>query len=114
MFPPCESSLYVTKSSPEIKWIRASELVDDPQFIVVGATRFDINQGFLGNCWMLASVATLTLKENKTLFDRVVPPGQSFDSSGTKIVLMHASSGNRSMPTPELLIPHKFSYFTNY
>ena len=30
----------------------------------------------------------------------------------TKIVVAHASSGNRAMPTPELLIPHRFSYFT--
>ena len=29
-----------------------------------------------------------------------------------KIVFTHASSGNHAMPTPELLIPHNFSYFT--
>ena len=45
MFPPCDSSLYVNKSCPETKWIRASELVDDPRFFVGGASRFDINQG---------------------------------------------------------------------
>lgn len=27
------------------------ELVDDPQFIVGGATRTDICQGALGECW---------------------------------------------------------------
>ena len=63
MFPPCESSLYVSKSSPEIKWIRASELVEDPQFFVGGGTRFDINQGELGDCWLLAALANLTLNK---------------------------------------------------
>ena len=47
MFPPCESSLYTTKSSSGITWIRASELVSDPQFFVGGASRFDIKQGIL-------------------------------------------------------------------
>ena len=42
-----------------------------------GATRFDINQGGVGNCWMLASLANLTLHKN--LFNKVVPPNQSFD-----------------------------------
>jgi len=77
MFPPCESSLYVSKSSPEIKWIRASELVEDPQFFVGGGTRFDINQGELGDCWLLAAIASLTLHQK--LFKKVVPHDQDFD-----------------------------------
>ena len=77
MFPPCESSLYVSKSSPEIKWIRASELVEDPRFFVGGASRFDINQGELGDCWLLAAIASLTLHQK--LFCKVVPHDQNFD-----------------------------------
>ena len=56
--------------------------MSDPQFIVDGATRFDVNQGCLGNCWFLAAVATLTLKQHKELFEKVVPSDQSFNPSG--------------------------------
>uniref|UniRef100_A0A3B5QGI8 Calpain-1 catalytic subunit n=1 Tax=Xiphophorus maculatus TaxID=8083 RepID=A0A3B5QGI8_XIPMA len=82
LFPCATSSLGYNELGPRssktsgVRWMRPSELCKRPEFIVDGATRTDICQGSLGDCWLLAAIASLTLNDN--LLHRVVPHGQTF------------------------------------
>ena len=58
----------------EVKWVRAREFWPKGEFIINGPSKDDINQGLLGDCWFLASMAVLA--ERRDLFDVVVPGGQ--------------------------------------
>ncbi|XP_076018558.1 calpain-1 catalytic subunit [Genypterus blacodes] len=83
IFPATASALGFNELGPRsaktsgVRWMRPTEFCNRPQFILDGATRTDICQGSLGDCWLLAAIASLTL--NDTLLHRVVPHGQSFD-----------------------------------
>lgn len=77
-FPANDRSLYYKERLDRpITWLRPKEICDDPQLFVEGYSRFDVQQGELGDCWLLAAVANLTL--HRKLFFQVVPDDQSFD-----------------------------------
>lgn len=61
-----------------VKWLRPVQFSLAPKFFADGVSRFDVNQGELGDCWLVAAMSNLTL--NSKLFDRVVPSDQSFDA----------------------------------
>uniref|UniRef100_A0A8D3EBH7 Calpain 2, (m/II) large subunit b n=1 Tax=Scophthalmus maximus TaxID=52904 RepID=A0A8D3EBH7_SCOMX len=81
-FPAAPSALGFNELGPAshktrgVTWRRPTELVSSPEFIVGGATRTDICQGALGDCWLLAAIASLTL--NEYVMARVVPSDQGF------------------------------------
>ncbi|KAJ8369104.1 hypothetical protein SKAU_G00091320 [Synaphobranchus kaupii] len=66
---------------PGLEWKRPKEFCPSAQFIVDGASRMDMRQGGLSDCWFLSSVASLSLHRN--LLERVVPKGQSFQEGYT-------------------------------
>ncbi|KAM9493947.1 calpain-2 catalytic subunit-like [Clarias gariepinus] len=81
-FPAAPESLGFSELGPNssktrgVQWKRPGELCGNPTFITGGATRTDICQGALGDCWLLAAIASLTLNED--VMARVVPSGQDF------------------------------------
>ncbi|CAH8490324.1 unnamed protein product [Schistosoma turkestanicum] len=76
-FPPNDKSLYFSQKPPkQIQWLRPHEICSNPEFITGGASRFDVRQGELGDCWLLAAIACLSM--DKKLFEQVVAIDQSF------------------------------------
>ncbi|XP_047540964.1 calpain-B-like isoform X5 [Vanessa atalanta] len=77
-FPAIDRSLYYKERLDRpLTWLRPGEMCENPQLFVEGYSRFDVQQGELGDCWLLAAVANLTL--HRKLFFQVVPDDQSFD-----------------------------------
>ncbi|KAM4695301.1 calpain-9 [Discoglossus pictus] len=78
-FPANDASLfYSEKPNIPFVWKRPKDIVKDPEFILGDASRTDVCQGDLGDCWLLAAIASLTL--NEKVLHRVVPPDQNFGS----------------------------------
>ncbi|XP_075302094.1 calpain-13 [Opisthocomus hoazin] len=59
-----------------VQWKRPTELQRNPYLIMDGVSRFDIMQGEIGDCWMLAAVGSLTLQ--KHFLENVLPKDQGF------------------------------------
>lgn len=76
-FPAINTSVFFSCAPPQpFEWKRPTELSQAPQFISDGATRFDVKQGALGDCWLLAAVASLC--QYQRLLCKVVPQDQNF------------------------------------
>jgi len=90
-FPTIDSKVFKKRVLPggqSFEWLRPQEILDrqgvreKAKFVVGGASRLDINQGMLGDCWLLAALASLTQEEK--LMNRVLSSGEydDFDSPG--------------------------------
>lgn len=77
-FKPVHASLTKRPSNPDrsIEWLRPREICRRPKFFVDGASRFDVQQGNLNDCWLLTATANLTA--NERLFRKTVPQDNSF------------------------------------
>ncbi|XP_076190826.1 calpain-13 isoform X4 [Aptenodytes patagonicus] len=60
----------------QIQWKRPTELQRNPYLIMDGVSRFDIMQGEIGDCWMLAALGSVTLQ--KQFLENVLPKDQGF------------------------------------
>lgn len=79
-FPAVDTSLqFSRRMDRHVQWLRPHEIAENPSFFVEGYSRFDVQQGELGDCWLLAATATLT--QDPKMFFRVVPDDQSFDEN---------------------------------
>ena len=68
----------------KVKWMRAKEIAkgngyERPLVFKKNHTRFDINQGYLGDCWFLAALALLPAYPK--VFDNVMDQKQTFDNN---------------------------------
>ncbi|XP_018516067.1 calpain-3 isoform X1 [Lates calcarifer] len=59
-----------------VTWKRPREICPSPQFIVNGASRLDVRQGRLNDCWLLSAITSLAV--HPSLLEKVVPVEQSF------------------------------------
>ncbi|XP_055529101.1 calpain-B-like [Wyeomyia smithii] len=77
-FPPVHASLTKSQSKvdPSIEWLRSGQMCRKPKFFHDGASRFDVRQGSLNDCWLLTATANLTA--NRRLFRKAVPLDNSF------------------------------------
>ena len=68
----------------KVKWMRAKDIAkrygyERPQVFKKNHTRFDINQGGVGDCWFLAALALLPAYPK--VFDNVMDQKQTFDNN---------------------------------
>ena len=75
-FPPCPDSLSFNELGEKISWLRPHQLSANPQLFVDGAGRFDVVQGELGDCWLLAAMSSLAM--DHSILHQVIPQGQGF------------------------------------
>ncbi|KAA0193853.1 Calpain-1 catalytic subunit, partial [Fasciolopsis buskii] len=74
-FPASKVSLGKLKHIREkIDWMRIKEINPQARFFLDGATRFDIVQGRLGDCWLLAAISSIC--QYPILLHQVVPGDQ--------------------------------------
>ncbi|KAI4469989.1 calpain [Holotrichia oblita] len=76
-FPADVTSLSYSSNKSPCVWHRPIQVCKNPQMFIDGASRFDVKQGHLNNCWLAASIAGLA--RYRELLIQVVPEDQEFN-----------------------------------
>ncbi|CAH8440362.1 unnamed protein product [Dicrocoelium dendriticum] len=79
-FPASDSSIDIPNMRGKLEWKRPKEINPSAQFFVGGVSRFDIEQGSVGDCWLLAVISSIS--SYPQLFYQVVPPNQDMQGAG--------------------------------
>ncbi|XP_064639540.1 calpain-B-like isoform X2 [Lineus longissimus] len=79
-FPAVSKSIYRTKDvASDVVWKRPKEIQNNPVFVRDQASRFDFDQGELGDCWFVAAAASLAVQDQHLLKNIIRPDGQTFE-----------------------------------
>lgn len=81
-FPATDTSIGHSKSSNfprNVKWLRPSEICDNPRLFVDGISHHDATQGHLGNCWFVAACSVLS--GGKEMWTKVIPDAEEQEFS---------------------------------
>uniref|UniRef100_A0A8C3S6F5 Calpain 13 n=1 Tax=Chelydra serpentina TaxID=8475 RepID=A0A8C3S6F5_CHESE len=62
-----------------LQWKRPTMIERNPHLVVDGVSRFDIVQGEIGDCWVLAALGSLTLQ--RQFLENVLPKDQGFEEN---------------------------------
>ncbi|NXD25462.1 CAN13 protein, partial [Spelaeornis formosus] len=73
------ATLFSEETLRQIQWKRPTEIERNPYLIKDGASRGDVMQGRLGDCWALAALGSLTLRQK--FLKNVLPMDQGFQDN---------------------------------
>ena len=81
LFPKSKGSIGPSRTPhhENIKWMRAQDIASNPVFVTDVTTRFDVEQGKLGDCWFLATLANLPA--HPEVFKKVMDKKQTFNNN---------------------------------
>lgn len=85
-FEANDTSIYFSRLPPcQFVWKRCTDITKkyglEPKFFVDGVSGFDVQQGTLGDSWLLAAISCLAGPGCSSLFHRVVPLNQGFQDN---------------------------------
>ena len=98
----------------DIEWKRPEEIArivsetnETPKFVASGISRFDINQGTIGDCWAVSVIANLasTVKARPEILDQVFDAKQSFDEGNHQFTFKFFKNGDWTEVTVDDYLP---------